>query len=146
LLEVHRPLSVPGETAVPELGVCVKAEVIETSAALSLPIAQEKGVEYFDLEKLGEALSVRNWRDGDRYQPIGLHGTKKLHDIFVDEKIAARERHKVPLLVNEDGDICWVVGYRIAEPFKLRPTTRRVLRVRVDQLPPDQGQPVERAG
>jgi tRNA(Ile)-lysidine synthase len=137
LFEVHRPLSVPGETTVPELGVCVKADVIETNAALSLPLAQEKGVEYFDLEQLGEALSVRNWRDGDRYQPIGLHGTKKLHDMFVDEKIAAHERHKVPLLVNDDGDICWVVGYRIAESFKIRPTTRRVLRVRVDHLPPE---------
>ena len=137
LLEVHRPLPVPGETVVPELGVKVTTEVIETNAALTLAHSHEQGVEYFDLEQLGSALAVRNWREGDRYQPIGLHGSKKLHDVFIDEKISSRQRHKVPLLVNDDGEICWVVGYRIAETFKLKPTTRRVLRVRVKEVNPE---------
>lgn len=135
MLEVHRSLKIPGETAVPELGVKVKTDVIETNAAFALPHQNEKGVEYFDLDHLGEALALRNWHKGDRYQPIGLKGTKKLHDIFVDEKISSRERHKIPLLVNDVGEICWVIGYRIAESFKIKPTTRKVLRVRVDKLP-----------
>lgn len=137
LLEIHHPVQIPGETSVPELGLQVKAEVIETNSPLALSAAHEQGVEYFDLEELGEAIAVRNWRAGDRYHPIGLNGTKKLHDIFVDEKVSAQRRHRVPLLVNEDGQICWVVGYRIAEEFKLKPNTRRVLRVRVNPLPPE---------
>jgi tRNA(Ile)-lysidine synthase len=34
----------------------------------------------------------------------------------------------VPLVVS-DREIVWVVGYRIADPFKLRPETKRVLRL-----------------
>jgi tRNA(Ile)-lysidine synthase len=137
MLEVHRPVKIPGETPVPELGVNIKTDVIETNAAFALPHQNEKGVEYFDLDQLGEALALRNWHQGDRYQPIGLKGTKKLHDIFVDAKISSRERHKIPLLVNDVGEICWVIGYRIAESFKIKSTTRKVLRVRVDRMPPD---------
>ena len=36
-------------------------------AAFALPSSHEKGVEYFDLEQLGQALALRNWREGDRY-------------------------------------------------------------------------------
>lgn len=136
-LEIHHPLRIPGETVVPELELQVKTDVIEAHAGFALPHEQEKGVEYFDLEELGQTLALRTWRPGDRYQPIGLRGTKTLQDLFVDKKISLHDRHKVPLLVNDDGEICWVVGYRISESFKIKPSTRRVLRVHVAPLPLD---------
>ncbi|MFB3816588.1 MAG: tRNA lysidine(34) synthetase TilS [Candidatus Methylomirabilales bacterium] len=66
---------------------------------------------------LAEPLSVRGWRAGDRFRPLGLAGQKKLQDFFVDEKIPRTGRGRVPLLL-AGGRIAWVVGHRIAEDFR----------------------------
>jgi len=90
--------------------------------------------ERFDAEALGPHPFVRTWRPGDRFQPLGMNGEKKLQDFFVDEKVPREERGRVPLLCASDGRVAWVVGYRIAEPFKVTSRTRRVLRVRADAI------------
>lgn len=85
--------------------------------------------ESFDADALGEGLVVRTWQEGDRFQPLGMTGQKKLQDFFVDEKVPRDRRGQVPLLCAADGRIAWVVGYRIAEPFKVTAATKRVLRI-----------------
>jgi tRNA(Ile)-lysidine synthase len=62
-------------------------------------------------------VSLRGWRPGDRFQPLGLRGQKKLQDFFVDAKVPRRERARIPLLLAR-GRIAWVVGQRIAEEFR----------------------------
>ncbi len=85
--------------------------------------------ECFDADALGDGLTVRYWQDGDRFQPLGMTGEKKLQDFFVDEKVPRHRRGRVPLVCAADGRIAWVVGYRIADPFKVTPATKRVLRI-----------------
>ncbi len=75
--------------------------------------------EILDAKVLGEALRLRAWRAGDRFQPLGLRGRKKLQDFFVDAKIPRDARAQVPLLVAGDR-IAWVVGHRIADEFRWR--------------------------
>ncbi len=89
--------------------------------------------ERFDADALGKPLTVRTWRPGDRFQPLGMKGTKKLQDFFVDAKVPQHERGQVPLLCAADGRIAWVVGYRIAEPFKVTERTLRVLRLQAER-------------
>jgi tRNA(Ile)-lysidine synthase len=108
------PLNVEGETAIDELGVRL--------------VVGEEG-ERFDADALGTGLFVRTWENGDRFQPLGMSHEKKLQDFFVDEKVPRHQRGRVPLLCAADGRIVWVVGHRIAEPFKVTEQTRRVLRV-----------------
>ena len=107
------PVNLAGLTEIPELGLH-----LETASA---------GGERFDAGKLGPAPTIRTWRDGDRFQPLGMTGEKKLQDFFVDKKIPRPQRHRVPLLCATDGRIAWVVGYRIAEPFKVTPGTSKVI-------------------
>ncbi len=64
-------------------------------------------------------LTLRTWRPGDRFRPLGMSGEKKLQDFFVDAKIPRQERARIPLLV-AGGRIAWVVGRRIAEDFRFR--------------------------
>jgi tRNA(Ile)-lysidine synthase len=66
---------------------------------------------------LAGTLRLRGWRPGDRFQPLGLRGAKKLQDFFVDTKIPRGARARIPLLVAGDR-IAWVVGVRIADPFR----------------------------
>lgn len=63
-------------------------------------------------------ITLRHRQKGDRFQPLGMTGTKKLKDFFGDAKVPRSRRDKVPLLVTERG-IAWVVGYRIAEWAKV---------------------------
>jgi tRNA(Ile)-lysidine synthase len=64
-------------------------------------------------------LSLRGWRPGDRFRPLGLRGEKKLQDLFVDAKVPREERRRIPLLLSGER-IAWVVGLRIAEEFRFR--------------------------
>ncbi|MEE8442226.1 MAG: tRNA lysidine(34) synthetase TilS, partial [Dehalococcoidia bacterium] len=62
---------------------------------------------------VGDGLSVRTRRPGDRFQPLGMEGTKKLKEFMIDARIPRAWRDGVPLVVGKRG-IAWVVGWRIA--------------------------------
>ncbi len=70
------------------------------------------------LESSETVITLRNRQTGDRFQPLGMTGTKKLKDFFGDVKMPRLQRDKAPLVVTERG-IAWVVGYRIAEWAKV---------------------------
>ncbi len=65
-------------------------------------------------DALGELVSVRGRSPGDRFQPFGMSGTKKLQDFFTDAKVPRGQRDSIPLLVCDRG-IAWVVGHRVAD-------------------------------
>jgi tRNA(Ile)-lysidine synthase len=73
-------------------------------------------------------LKIRNFRPGDRFQPLGVRGTQKLKEFFIDHKIPRFERPRIPLLISGEM-IAWVMGYRIDERVKITEHTQRVLRV-----------------
>ena len=75
-----------------------------------------------DAAALGRVGAVRAWRAGDRFQPSGMEGHKKLQNLFTDAKIPREWRGRVPLLVCERG-VAWVVGYRVAEWAKANAST-----------------------
>ncbi len=72
-----------------------------------------------DPELLRAPLSLRGWRPGDRFRPLGLGGRKKLQDFFVDAKVPREERGRLPLVLSGER-IAWVGGHRIAEEFRWR--------------------------
>jgi tRNA(Ile)-lysidine synthase len=118
-------LPVPGKVDIFALDIRLIADIIEPPRSLS-GATQEA---LLDLERIVSPLQVRFRQPGDRFYPLGAPGSKKLQDFFTDSKIPRAERPYV-LLVVSDREIVWVVGYRIAEPFKIRPETKRVVRLR----------------
>lgn len=65
---------------------------------------------------LGDAVTVRGWRDGDRMRPLGLGGTKTLQDLFTDRKVPRSLRRSLPI-VEAGGEIAWVAGVAVGERF-----------------------------
>ncbi len=57
---------------------------------------------------------VRQRRPGDRIQPLGMRGHKKLQDYYVDRKIARRHRDAAPVIA-AGGDVLWT-PFGAAEP------------------------------
>jgi tRNA(Ile)-lysidine synthetase-like protein len=83
--------------------------------------------ECFDADRVGGQITLRHWRPGDRFQPIGLKSAVKLQDWFVNQKIPRTRRRELIVAVAEAGGIFWVEGLRIGERFKLTPQTMRRL-------------------
>jgi len=93
----------------------------------------------FDFDRLDRGrLVLRARQPGDIMQPIGFGGVKKVQDIFVDEKLPAAVRGKVPLLCRGK-QVLWVPGYRIADSCKITDTTERLLVVQLMILPAPSG-------
>ena len=67
-----------------------------------------------DAAAIASGVVVRRRREGDRFQPLGMSGTKKLQDFFVDARVPRDEREAVPIFESERG-IVWVGGLRIAD-------------------------------
>jgi tRNA(Ile)-lysidine synthase len=66
----------------------------------------------------GREVAVRAARSGDRMEPYGMEGSKKLQDIFTDLKIPKAQRESWPV-VECSGEIIWLPGYRIARGWEL---------------------------
>ena len=81
----------------------------------------------FDATKVGGPLRVRPPRAGDRLRPLGLGGSKKLQDVFVDAKVLRDERIGWPVVEDSRGVILWVPGLVRSEVAPLRAETRRHL-------------------
>ncbi len=89
--------------------------------------AARPACESFDADKIGGRITLRHWRPGDRFQPIGLKSPVKLQDLFTNRKMPRARRRELLVAVAESGEIFWVEGLRISENYKLTPRTRRRL-------------------
>ena len=84
----------------------------------------KSGREFFDADAIGGRFTLRHWRPGDRFQPIGLPAAVKLQDLFTNAKIPRDRRRDLIVAAAAAGEIFWVEGLRISENFKLTAETR----------------------
>jgi len=85
-------------------------------------------IKYFDYDNIEERLIIRKRENGDRIIPLGMKGSKKLKDIFIDLKIPVEKRDKIPVLCFDD-EVAWIVGYKVSEKFKITKETQNILKV-----------------
>ena len=134
------PICVPGKTFVAALKAELTAEIGEFSSCETLRIPNGKFEAIFDYEKLTEvfadtaSLTVRHRQEGDRFQPYGMRGKKKIKDFLIDAKVPRHERDSIPLLVCGD-TVLWIIGYTTHERFKIKRSTRRYLYLRYVSAP-----------
>ncbi|WP_112179195.1 tRNA lysidine(34) synthetase TilS [Paraliobacillus zengyii] len=99
-------LSVPSQVYLPT-GAVVSASFV------TAPTVQEDKNRLFipisDIEQ-DVHLTVRYRQDGDRMYVKGLDGRKKIKDIFIDKKIPLHKRNTWPLIVDQQGNVLWVIG------------------------------------
>lgn len=88
------------------------------------------GLEYFDADSIGSRIILRHWQPGDRFHPIGMKREVKLQDWFTNRKVPRDRRRELVIATTVSGQIFWVEGERIGEPYKLTAATRRRLVLR----------------
>jgi len=71
-------------------------------------------------------LTLRCWQQGDYFMPLGMHTRKKLSDFFVNQKVPVHQKTQIPILINGNGEVIWVAGYRLDNRYKLTDQTKKV--------------------
>lgn len=127
----ERPLTVPGEAQLPELGRgcrLVADRPIRTRRT-------SKGMERRAILRtdVPAPFTVRGRRPGDRIRPLGMRGTKKLQDLLVDRKVPRRMRDLVPVVVDASGRVVWVVGHALDGDAAAESGTNDVIVLTFDQ-------------
>lgn len=120
-LRIGTPLGIP------EAGVTIHSERMAVPLA-NLPDSFSEAV--FDSALLPQTLTMRNFRRGDRFQPLGLAGHKKVKDLFIEKKIPLSVRSTLPLLWT-GSEIIWIPSHGRSEVAKIGPETVEILRLRV---------------
>ncbi len=91
-------------------------------------IDKSNAIGQFDGKLLNYPLTLRKWRQGDSFKPLGMANFKKLSDFFIDNKFSIKDKEDVWLLLSGD-DIIWVVGHRTDERYKITAQTKEITRI-----------------
>ena len=97
-------LPIPGELELPD------GRILRTSIQSELEGESSHTTEY-SLAGLELPLRIRSWKAGDRFEPLGMGGHKRLKQYFSDNRVESEARLQAPLLVNGE-EILWIAGLR----------------------------------
>lgn len=127
----EKALEVPGEVSL--LGLRCRARLME-AVPPDLPAYCHARRQVLDADAVGGALLVRTRRPGDRFRPLGMKGTRKLQDWFVDAGVPgpARDRR---LVFEAAGAIVWVAGGPPSADSAVTARTARFLEILLDDAP-----------
>lgn len=123
---VEHSVVLPGSYSWGNPPLSLVAEVVEREG-IDLFVNGDPAVAYFDWDRLTPPFVLRSVKPGDRFAPLGMGGQKKVGDFFTDLKIPRYQRAK-SLVLTSNGEVVWLVGYRISDRFKVTIQTRRVLK------------------
>lgn len=93
------------------------------------PFSNEHNTAWLDYDKLTFPLTIRTWKYGDKIIPLGMSGSKKLSDLFIENKIPVHKKQQIPVILSV-GTITWVAGLRSSDKYKISKTTKKILRIK----------------
>ena len=84
-----------------------------------------------DSESLKFPLTVRSWKEGDYFYPIGMTGKKKLSKFFKDEKMSLLDKESALVLCSDDL-VVWILGMRADNRFIITNTTTNFIKISIE--------------
>ncbi len=81
---------------------------------------------WLDASKLSWPLTVRVWRAGDKFVPLGMQGQQKVSDLLINRKINILDKAKTMVLCS-DSDIFWILGHRLGSKAAIDPHTTEII-------------------
>ncbi len=98
------------------------------SHAFRLPTNQQ--IAALDANLLVFPLELRSWQAGDRFQPLGMRGSKLVSDFLTDLKLSVFQKENTKVVVSRN-EIVWVVGWRINHRYRITPKTQRIFEMEI---------------
>ncbi|NHN35063.1 tRNA lysidine(34) synthetase TilS [Paenibacillus agricola] len=114
--------------AIEETGITVESIWLERAPQQEqwAPPVHGQNAAWFDAEQLLFPLQVRSRQDGDRMRLLGMDGSKKVKDIFIDSKIPPSIRLKTPIVMDSQEQVIWLPGVRRSSHALVTAQTRFV--------------------
>lgn len=118
------PLTVPGATDSEEFGWTIEATPTDRGiqnrrAALEVVL---------DLDRLKLPLSFRSSEPGDRLDPLGFEGTRKVSDLVSEAGLTSAARRRLPMICDILG-VVWVPGVSLSNRASWHESSSRGLRL-----------------
>ncbi|MEM9859865.1 MAG: tRNA lysidine(34) synthetase TilS [Bacteroidota bacterium] len=101
---------------------------LEMSVSSSSDILRKPSQASLDFEKLEFPLTLRKWKQGDFFYPLGMSSKKKVSDYMIDSKIPLNLKNRIAVLESK-GNIVWIVGHRIDNRYKVTADTRKLYHI-----------------
>jgi len=117
----------PGRFSLPGIGMVLFFKKVKASPEFLNP-SRRKELARVNFDLVSWPLVVRNHRPGDRFQPFGMEGSKKVSRFFMDRRVPAEQRSRIPLICSGE-KIIWVAGLEIDQAFRLDVQTTTVLEI-----------------
>jgi tRNA(Ile)-lysidine synthase len=131
--EFSYPVTLPGALAVRELGLTFRFKI--TPRGEPAKAYNQTKLLGLDPQKLHGDLTLRNWRPGDSFCPLGSRGARKLKELLREGKIPETRRKGWPVLLCA-GQVVWVRGFPPEKSAAATDRTERVLLVEEEPLRP----------
>jgi len=107
----------------------VNGQTFHVAIASLFQLDTLRGNAMLDLDRLVFPLEIRNWAEGDKFKPLGMQNFKKVSDFLIDLKIPLIQKKTVKVLCS-GGNICWIIGLRVDDRYKVTPGTKAVLHIK----------------
>lgn len=119
-------LNVPGTTYIKEKKITVKAELVKKRRV----DFSSKNQIYLDWDEIKQPVVIRNRRDGDWFQPLGMTGRQKIKDFFIDHKIPLNRRDEI-LLMADCVSVVYIENMHLNDRVKITPKTKNALKLEI---------------
>ena len=103
-----------------------RLELVQAKKSININYSDHTA--FLDTKELTFPLKLRQWKHGDKFQPLGMNGMKKVSDFLIDNKVPNFEKRE-KLVVESGDEICWLVGHRISEKFKIKDNTTKITKL-----------------
>ena len=123
-----REMSIPEEgTYMISDGAKIKIERMPLEEGFQIPHGSD--VIAVDADKLQMPLTVRLAKEGDRFVPFGMKGSKLVSDFLTDQKLSLLDKRRQLVIADSTDKILWIVSRRPDNRFRITDTTRTILRI-----------------
>lgn len=118
------------EVEIKELGVhCFETfDLIIEKTEKPKTFTQNLSCIYIDADAISFPLIIRNWKEGDKFSPLGMSGSKKISDFLTDLKIPLHRKKNIKVLISNH-KIVWVINYALGNPFKIQNSSKNILKI-----------------
>jgi tRNA(Ile)-lysidine synthase len=114
-----------GRTVLEDFGFCINSKILDEPGDYR-KLGDSKAV--MDYDKVKGPVIVRRWSKGDRFQPLGMKGEKKLQDFFTDCRVPVNLRKEIPVFCDRE-KIIWVGNMRMDHRVRITSSARGFLQL-----------------
>jgi tRNA(Ile)-lysidine synthase len=125
-MDYEYTINIPGSIYIKERKFTVRSEITKKENV----DLNSKSKVYLDLDKIQKPVIIRNRRDGDWFQPLGMQGRQKIKTFFIDRKMPRCERNEIMLFVDQLS-VIWIENMHFNDRVKITAETKNVLKLEI---------------